>query len=386
MHLAVGTYATASMMVNEDGRIVRANSDALDMFGYTNDELEGQLVEVLIPSATHTAHRDLRRNFLVEDKPKRMMGVGRVVYGRRKNGTEFPIEVGLSRVATTDGPFVVCALIDISARVAASTSLEIRTRELERSNAELQQFAYVASHDLQEPLRMVSSFCELLKDNYSDKLDDDGVEFIEFAVNGARRMKQLINDLLDYSRLQFSDDSMSSVPVEDALSEAMYNLTSVIQDCRADIQWTSLPTVRGNRAHLVRLFQNLISNAIKFCAAPVPRIRISADQDGANWIISVKDNGIGIDADQLDHVFGVFQRLHTHDEYQGTGIGLAICKRIAESHGGTIWAQSGNGQGTTISFTMLPAEASAEPLLDMEPISSGSSGANLENSNARASG
>jgi light-regulated signal transduction histidine kinase (bacteriophytochrome) len=314
------------------------------------------------------------------------MGQGQTLFGRRKDGTEFPLEIGLNRLDGDDDPVVLCAIVDMTERERAKADLEERTRDLERSNTELQQFAYVASHDLQEPLRMVASFCELLKERYADKLDDDGVEFIEFAVDGARRMKQLISSLLEYSRVQTRDVAFTAVPAEDTLNEAMFNLTALIEEREADIQWASLPLVRGHKGQLVHLFQNLIGNALKFCDSDRPKVRVFAHQDGGKWVISVTDNGIGIDPEHTEKIFGVFQRLHTRDEYPGSGMGLAICKRIVEVHGGTIWAESSPGRGTTIRFTLTPPDEELADLMRATPTRDHFYYVNQESTDVRSTG
>lgn len=233
-------------------------------------------------------------------------------------------------------------------------SLNQQADELKRSNADLEQFAYVASHDLQEPLRMVSGFTGLLKRRYGGKLDADADEYIEFAVSGANRMQALINDLLSYSRVGREEVAAKAVDTQVALDQALANLQSAIEDQSAMVSCGQLPTVWANHGMLVRLFQNLISNALKFCKAERPIVRIQALARGGDWVFSVADNGIGIDPQYQDRIFLIFQRLHKQSEYPGTGIGLAVCKRIVERNGGRIWLESEAGKGTTFFFT-LPA-------------------------------
>ena len=233
-------------------------------------------------------------------------------------------------------------------------SLNKQAAELKRSNADLEQFAYVASHDLQEPLRMVSGFTGLLKRRYGGKLDADADEYIEFAVSGANRMQSLINDLLSYSRVGREEVAAKAVDTQAALDQALANLQTAIEDRSAMVSCGQLPTVWANHGMLVRLFQNLISNALKFCKAERPIVRIQAEARGGDWVFSVADNGIGIDSQYKDRIFLIFQRLHKQSEYPGTGIGLAVCKRIVERNGGRIWLESEPGKGTTFFFT-LPA-------------------------------
>jgi signal transduction histidine kinase len=234
-----------------------------------------------------------------------------------------------------------------------------RTAELARSNAELQQFAYVASHDLQEPLRMVSNFTQLLADRYDSKLDSDGREFIAFAVEGANRMQTLVQDLLALSRVGTRDRKPEVVRLDEVVDRAVANLEFAIQDTQALVSHDDLPEIMADSLQMMQLFQNLIGNGIKFKGAEPPRVHISAVRNGAGWTFSVRDNGIGFEPQYADRIFAVFQRLHSRDEYQGNGIGLAICRKIVERHKGRIWAESIPGSGATFYFTM-PAAAVPE--------------------------
>ncbi len=229
-----------------------------------------------------------------------------------------------------------------------------RTEEMERSNKDLQQFAYVASHDLQEPLRMVSSYVQLLQRRYQGRLDGDADDFIGFAVDGATRMQHMIQDLLAYSRVNTHGHPLSSTDVGEVLNQVVTNLRLAIDESGARITHESMPVIEGDATQLVQLFQNLIANAIKFRGALAPQIHVCAERETARWVFSVRDNGIGIDPEFADRIFTIFQRLHTRQDYPGTGIGLAICKRIVERHGGSIWVKSAPGEGSTFYFT-LPA-------------------------------
>jgi light-regulated signal transduction histidine kinase (bacteriophytochrome) len=222
---------------------------------------------------------------------------------------------------------------------------------LARSNGELEQFAYVASHDLQEPLRMVASYTELLARRYKGKLDADADEFIGFAVDGANRMKHLIDDLLVFSRVGARTKALKPTSSNAALQYAIDNLSHSIEEHQACITSDDLPLVMADEPQLVQLFQNLIANAVKFHASAPPRIHISAELINNEWHFSVKDNGIGIEREYFDRIFLIFQRLHKKTEYTGTGIGLAICKRIVEKHAGRIWVESEPRNGSTFHFT-----------------------------------
>ncbi len=243
---------------------------------------------------------------------------------------------------------------NISERKKLEDDLKELVNELERSNEELQQFAYVISHDLQEPLRTISSFTQLLERRYKGKLDKDADEFINFIVDGSNRMNQMIKDLLQYSRVTTQGGEFSKTDAEEVLKQTLSNLKTVITENNADITYDHLPTVMADDKQLQRVFQNLILNAIKFKKPDEPpKIHISADKDSNEYIFSISDNGIGIEKQYFDRIFTVFQRLHTRIEYEGTGIGLSIVKRIIERHGGRIWVESELGKGSTFYFTLL---------------------------------
>ncbi|MEV3983714.1 CHASE3 domain-containing protein [Nonomuraea sp. NPDC049758] len=237
-----------------------------------------------------------------------------------------------------------------------AAGLDAQAEELRRSNAELEQFAYVASHDLQEPLRKIATFCQLLQKRYGDVLDERGVQYIHFAVDGATRMQVLINDLLTFSRVGRLYDDRKPVELTESLDKALVDLSAVIEETGAEIERPDpLPNVIGDPTMLGMLWQNLVGNALKFRAPDrAPRIRITCEQRENEWLFSVTDNGIGVEAEFADKIFIIFQRLHSREAYSGTGIGLAMCKKIVENHGGTIWLDTGHTEGARISFT-LPA-------------------------------
>ena len=264
---------------------------------------------------------------------------------------------------STDTLSVLGSVADAIAQgiVRRRTELELERRvaDLARSNADLEQFAYVASHDLQEPLRMVSSYVQLLARRYRGKLDPDADDFIGFAVEGATRMQRLINDLLAYSRVGTRDGDRAQVALDQVFAIARGNLEQLIADAHAEVTCEPLPVVSGNEQQLVQLLQNLIANGIKFHGDAPPRVHVSAATDGSTATIAVRDNGIGIAPAYFDRIFVIFQRLHPRELYDGTGIGLAIAKRIVERHGGRIWVDSPPGQGTTFSFTLPEARRTA---------------------------
>lgn len=248
--------------------------------------------------------------------------------------------------------------VDITERKQAERELALRAEELARSNADLQQFAYVASHDLQEPLRMVASYTQLLGKRYRGKLDADADDFIAFAVDGAHRMQVLINDLLDYSRVGTRGKEFVSTNSEGVLEAVLVNLKAAIEETHAVITHDPLPTIPSDQTQLSQVFQNLIGNALKFHGPEPPRIHVSVQQKANEWCFSVRDNGIGIEPDDADRIFVIFQRLHSGRKYPGTGIGLAITKKIVERHGGRIWVVSEPGKGSTFTFTIPIAEVS----------------------------
>ena len=348
----------AMVVVNEAGDIVLLNVQAEKQLGYRRDELIGQPVTNIIPEGfAERLIADGARS--AADALAQQIGTGIELVARRKDGTDFAIEIMLSPLESSEGTLITAAIRDISVRNAAELQLANTVDELRRSNQELEHFAYVASHDLQEPLRMVSSYTQLLARRYVGKLDADADDFIRFAVDGATRMQQLIQDLLAYSRVGTKTNNVVETPSGRALERALVNLQAAIEESGATVTSDSLPVVVADEAQLVQLFQNLIGNSIRYQHGDtVARIHLGCtriDQD--RWEFSVRDNGIGIDSQYFDRIFGMFQRLHGRDEYAGTGIGLAICKKIVERHGGVISVDSEPGQGSTFHFD-LPAGGS----------------------------
>jgi light-regulated signal transduction histidine kinase (bacteriophytochrome) len=242
--------------------------------------------------------------------------------------------------------------VELDERRRAEKMLAQYTEDLKRSNAELEQFAYVASHDLQEPLRMVASFTQLLAKRYQDKLDRDANEFIGFAVDGANRMQVLINDLLAFSRVGTRGKPFAPTDCEAVLSHTLANLTTALQETGAVVTHDPLPTVMADAVQLGQLLQNLLANALKFRGPDPLRVHIAAQRQGDEWIFSVQDNGIGIAPEHQERIFSIFQRLHRREEFPGTGLGLALCKKIAERHGGRIWVESAPGRGSTFYFSI----------------------------------
>ena len=362
----------AMVVVDTGGEIVLLNVQAEKQFGYRRDELVGQPVKNIIPEGfAERLVADALRS--TEEALAQRIGTGIELSGRRKNGTEFPIEIMLSPLEGAEGMLVTAAIRDISTRKAAEAQLLQKVEELKRSNEELGQFAYIASHDLQEPLRMVASYTQLLSRRYKGRLDSDADEFIAFAVDGASRMQRLIQDLLAFSRVGTKGKELCETSSQRALEQALVNLRGAIEDSGALVTHDPLPSVLADETQLVQLFQNLVGNAIKYQGPGVPRVHVSAiQQDGPNdgrseirnggrrWLFSVRDNGLGIDPKYFERIFGMFQRLHKREEFAGTGIGLAICRKIAERHGSPITVESQPGQGSTFRFALVEAAESSE--------------------------
>jgi len=347
----------AMVVVNQAGDIVLLNVQAEKKFGYRRDELLGQKVKNIIPEgfAERLAADGLRS---ADVALAQQIGTGIELSGRRKDGSAFPLELMLSPLESAEGILVTAAIRDISVRKAAEAELLQNVQNLNRSNQELEQFANIASHDLQEPLRMVASYTQLLARRYKGKLDADADEFIAYAVDGAGRMQRLIQDLLAYSRVASKAGSLRRISSEDALLQALQNLRGVIEDSGALVIHDPLPSVMADEIQLIQLFQNLIGNAIKYQKPGIPEVQVAASRNGANkWTFSVKDNGLGIEPQYFEKIFGMFQRLHKREEFAGTGIGLAICKKIVERHGGRITVESQIGLGSTFKFALAEGES-----------------------------
>jgi PAS domain S-box-containing protein len=343
------------VIVDQSGTIQMVNRQVEVIFGYPREELLGHSVEVLMPERFHGRHVGHRMSYS-HDPHTRPMGVGLELFGRRKDGSEFPVEISLSPMRSDDESVVISIIRDVTGRKETEQRLRAAAVNLARSNAELEQFAYVASHDLQEPLRMVASYTQLLGRRYRGKLDADADEFIGFAVDGARRMQELINDLLTYSRVGTRALQLEQVDAGQLVEEVAGDLAAAIDEAGASVTHDELPVVRADRVQLRQLLQNLIANGIKFSRPDTPpHVHVSATRGPTAWTFAISDNGIGIEAEYLDRIFVLFQRLHSRGEYPGTGIGLAICKKIIERHGGQIDVESEPGKGTTFLFT-LPAQ------------------------------
>jgi len=351
----------AMVVADPQGRIQIVNAQTERLFGYRRDELIGHQVSDIIPDGF--AQRLIADAMRTADEAlAQQIGTGIELSARRRDGTEFPIEIMLSPLESAEGILVTVAIRDITTRKKAEAHLQAEAQllqkmdELNRSNDELEQFAYIASHDLQEPLRMVASYTQLLARRYKGRLDADADEFIAFAVDGANRMQRLIQDLLAYSRVGTNREALREISSEEALLQALGNLHAAIEESGAIVTHDPLPDVLGDEMQMVQLFQNLVANAVKYHGAATPRVHVSAAREGGRWIFSVQDNGLGIDPQYFERIFGMFQRLHKRKEFAGTGIGLAICKKIVEQHGGSISVESQPGQGSTFRFSLVKSK------------------------------
>lgn len=353
--LAIEASPSGMLMTDASGVILMANAEMERLFGYDRDELLGAGVEMLVPEEARDAHPALRAGFAAAPVARRM-GADRDLTARRKDGREFIVEVRLNPIEGAEGLMILGVVVDISARREAEERIARYTEELKRSNAELEEFAYVAAHDLQEPIRMVGSFTQLLASRYEGRLDEKADKYIGYVVEGATRMKQLVDDLLVYSRVGTQGREPAPVELRAVVDRALADMARPIRKLGATVEVGALPEVMGDEGQLIQLFSNLFSNALKFRSEAPPLIRVSARRVGELWQVSVADNGIGIDRVYGDRIFQMFQRLNDRDQYEGSGIGLSVARKIVERHGGRIDFDSAPGEGATFRFTLRPAQ------------------------------
>jgi PAS domain S-box-containing protein len=330
----------------ETGRVLDVNPAFCELLGYAHEEVIGMPLYDLLDHDPAEIDRNIEATAVGASRD-----VGERRYRRRDGSLLHAVSNGSAMIH--EGRKVISILMhDVTERKQAEMRLEALVEELRRSNAELEQFAYVASHDLQEPLRMVSSFTQLLQRRYEGRLDETADEFIGYAVDGATRMQALINALLEYSRVGTRGGPFAAVDTQRVLDAAVANLRNAVEESGAEVAFDGLPAVLGDEVQLMQLFQNLVANAIKFRGEERPLVRVEARRQGGAWLFSVEDNGIGIPAEYRERIFVIFQRLHGREEYSGTGIGLALCKKIVERHGGKIRVESEPGRGSTFYFTL----------------------------------
>jgi len=333
-----------------DDRVAYINDAAAEAFGIARERAEGFSAPDYYadPASRQRLKQILAGQGVIRDYETVL---------KRANGEQFDAVLSVSTFTIGGEAMVMATVHDVTERRRLH-------HDLARSNADLEQFSYAVSHDLQEPLRMVSSYLALLKRRYADSLDQDAHEFIGYAVDGAQRMARMISDLLTYSRVHRRGREFSSVALGAAYAEACANLATAIDESGASLSCEPLPTVTGDATQLMRVFQNLIGNALKYRRDDgTTEIRVAARQESSEWLISVADNGIGIAPPHTERLFQVFQRLHSRERYEGTGIGLALCRRILDRHGGRIWVESaGASQGSTFHFTLPIATNPPHPM------------------------
>jgi PAS domain S-box-containing protein len=353
LQLAAIVESSADAIFSHDlsGTVLSWNKSAERLFGYSEAEAVGNPV-MIIPTGIEEEVEEFNRGIL---EGRRMARDGTT--RRCKNGTLLDVSLIMSPLRDSSGRITGASVIarDITKRIRAEQELAVKAEELARSNRELEQFAYVASHDLQEPLRMVASYTQLLAERYCGKLDENADKFIGYAKEGAVRMQVLIHDLLAFSQVGLAGVTRENVDCNAVLEGVVQSLTAAIQETGAVVNYAALPTVWADHPQIAQVFQNLIGNAIKFRKEAPPELAVRAEKSGRSWLFSVSDNGIGIAPEYAENIFVVFQRLHARTEYPGNGIGLAICKKIIEHYDGRIWVESRVGQGSTFKFTLPSA-------------------------------
>ncbi len=350
----IESMSEAWFLMDRTGRVVRINPAASALLEYDAAGLVGRPFAQICGSGTIPA---TPWQLVQRDASGRLPHFDIEISTRTGRAVPISISIGLVRDRRGRITGMQAVARDISERKRGEEVLAQQAQELARSNAELEQFAYVASHDLQEPLRMMASFSQLLEQRYKGHLDADADEFIGYIVDGAIRMQRLINDLLTYSRVGRLGRPLTPTDCAEIFETTLLNLRSAIEEASAVVTAGPLPVVMADATQLVRLFQNLIGNAIKFRGDSPVRVHVAAEHQGGMWLFSIQDNGIGIEPQYLERIFLIFQRLHNRHDYPGTGIGLAIAKKIVERHGGRIWVESERGRGSTFYFT-LPAGGS----------------------------
>jgi len=350
LHGAPVGIAVFSVAPDTFGQLLTANLEMTRLLGYSPAEM----AELSAGAITHPDDAEPERILFEELAAGRRSSFGLEKRNRHRDGHWIWVWLTVSLLGGGDPPNMAIAhLLDISERKAAEDELERRRRNLERSNAELDQFAYVASHDLKEPLILLSAYTRMLAERHGDDLDEEGLTFLGHVREEAARMKSMIDDLLDYSRLQTSAEEAGRVALGDVLDTALRTLAPRVEETGARIDVDGeLPVVEGSSVQFERLFRNLIGNALKFRGEEPPVVTLSAERADHEWVVCVRDNGIGIDPAKAERIFEVFQRLHSQDEYAGTGMGLAICKRIVERHRGRIWVDPVSGGGSAFKFAL----------------------------------
>ncbi len=341
----------AIIVADKEGKIVAANNKVETLFGYSHEEIAYLTVENLLPSHLKQNHQEHRNSFY--NNPRfREMDASEELLAKRKDGSNFYVEISLSPISLNNEVFVSASIRDVSEKIALTKKLKETLAVLEQKNKELEQFAFLVSHDLQEPLKTIISLVGLIEEECEDKMDETSRFYIESIGKSTTRMSKLIEALLEFSRIGNYKET-TAVNTAYLLNEIKADLAAAIEQSEAVINWEYLPIVKGQSTHLRMLFQNLIGNAIKFRKREGKAIiSITVKSEGQHWVFAIEDNGIGIEKDNLEKIFVIFNRLHSRAAYEGTGIGLAHCKKIVELHGGKIWVESTLGFGSTFYFTL----------------------------------
>jgi two-component system sensor kinase FixL len=348
----VHTAVDGIILMDGGGRVTMFNRACEQMFGYPAEEIVGGDVKRLMPEPYHDQHDQYLDNYR-RTRQRKIIGIGRQVVGRRKNGETFPLDLSVGEAEQGGEVFYVGILRDVTERERAIRVRELLIEQLTASNEERGHFAHVASHDLREPLRMVSAFSRLLAQDYGESLDERGREYLSLVVSATGQMQELLDDLVDFGRLGSEAERASWFSTGDSIALVLETLGDPIKESSATILVDDLPRIHGNPIRFQRLMQNLIGNALKYVAEGIePRIQVSAAKENGFWRFSVSDNGIGIDAHHHEQIFEPFKRLHGKSRYHGTGLGLAICRKIVAGFGGAIRVSSCPGKGSTFSFTV----------------------------------
>ena len=364
LRITFATMADGIVIAALDETVTDCNEAILRLTQRSREEIIGKPFEDFLPPEFRSLISDARKFLVGAVLLRTEPGGGKKETVRtdaqllRKNGERVDIEANISTIEDAAGQpaeFLIVAR-DVTERKQMEQQLDDTLADLKRSNAELEQFAYIASHDLQEPLRMITSYMQIIEEDYKGKLDADADQYIAFTVEGAKRMQTLIDDLLAYSRVGTRGEPFIPTSMNSVLSKAIANLQVAIEESHAVVTHDQLPTVLGDESQLIQLFQNLLGNAIKFRGDDAPIIHVGVEETKDGWVFSVHDNGIGIDMKYIERIFTIFQRLHARDEYPGTGIGLAVVKKIVERHGGRIWVESAPESGSTFYFTLPTRE------------------------------
>jgi len=338
--------------INKSGIVEMFNPACERIFGYKEQEVLGQNIKMLMPAPYHNEHNGYLKHYQNTGERK-IIGIGREVKGKHKDGNVFPLDLSVSEMRIGGRILYGGIVRDVTERREQEEQNLQLMNDLMESNTELERFAYIASHDLQEPLRMVTNFTELLGKKYKDQLDEDAQRYIQYASSSAQRMQQLVDDLLEYSRIGNESETLENVQIDNLLEYVKMNLQESVKDSGAEIIAEKLPEIRGNPVRIARLLQNIIGNGIKYRRKDVaPIIHIKVAEEDSQWIFSIKDNGIGMKPEYCEQIFLPFKRLHTKDEYSGNGIGLSVCKKIVETMGGTIRAESLPDDGSIFYFTI----------------------------------